>query len=85
MEMMQGLLAEAMSGKTPRKSKSQPMGKPQLQSLTADNLAKRLGVSAGTIEKEIAKGAEHFRSWSRSKDIGSVPWEKRGTLYHPLK
>ena len=34
LEMMQGLLAEAMSGKSPRKSKTQPMDKPQLQPLT---------------------------------------------------
>ena len=85
MELMQQLLGEAMSGKTPRKSKTQPMGKPQLQPLTVENLAKRLGVNTGTVEKEAAKGAEHFYSWSRSKDVGNVSWEKRGTLYHPLK
>lgn len=85
MEMMQQLLSEAMSGKTPRKSKTQPVGKPQLQPLTIDNLARRLGVSVGTVERELAKGNEHFRSWSREKDISSVSWEKRGTLYHPLK
>ncbi len=84
-EMMQQLLSEAMSGKTPRKSKSQPTGKPQLQPLTVENLAKRLGVNAGTVEKEAAKGNDHFRSWSRGKDMSSVTWEKRGTLYYPLK
>ena len=84
-EMMQGLLAEAMSGKTSRKSKTQTMGKPQLQPLTADNLARRLGVNPGTVEIETAKGAEHFRSWSREKDVGRVTWEKRGSLYHPSR
>jgi hypothetical protein len=84
MEMMQQLLGETMTGKTPRKSKSQP-GKPQLQPLTVENLAKRLGVNIGTVEQEAAKGNDHFHSWSRSKDMSRVAWEKRGTLYHPLK
>ena len=61
------------------------MGKPQLQPLTADNLARRLGVNPGTVEIETAKGAEHFRSWSREKDVGRVTWEKRGSLYHPSR
>lgn len=85
MELMQQLLGEAMSGKTPRKSKSQPIGKPQLQPLKAEELAKRLGVNTNTVEQEAARGDEHFHSWSRSKDMSRVSWEKRGTLYHPLK
>jgi hypothetical protein len=53
--------------------------------LKAEGLARRLGVNPGTVEKEMALGAEHFRSWSRSKDVGRVTWEKRGTLYYPLR
>ncbi len=85
MELMQQLLSEAMTGKTPRKSRSQPVGKPQLQPLTVENLARRLGVNTSTVEQEAAKGNEHFHSWSRGKDMSRVSWEKRGALYHPLK
>lgn len=85
MEVMQQLLSEAMSGKIPRKSKSQSVGKPQLQPLTVENLAKRLGVNANTVEQEAAKGNDHFHSWSRSKDMSRVAWEKRKNLYYPLK
>jgi hypothetical protein len=85
MEIMQQLLGEAMSGKTPRKSRNQLMGKPQLQPLTVENLAKRLGVNTNTVEQEVAIGNDHFHSWSQSKDMSRVAWEKRGALYHPLK
>jgi hypothetical protein len=44
-----------------------------------------LGVNTGTVDIEAAKGSDHFHSWSRSKDMSRVAWQKRGTLYHPLK
>ncbi|MGB3191122.1 MAG: hypothetical protein WBB43_17075 [Limnoraphis sp.] len=84
MAQMQQHLAIAMSGKTPQKSRTQSFTKPKLQPLKAEDLARRLGVNTETVEQEAAKGEEHFRAWSQSKDIGRVTWEKRGNLYHPL-
>ncbi len=85
MAQMQQLLTGVMSGRTPRKSYRQSFSKPQLMPLKASDLARRLGVNTDTVEKEAAKGNDHFHSWSRNKDMSSVAWEKRGDLYHPLK
>ena len=85
MAQMQQLLTGVMSGRTPRKSRRQSFSKPQLMPLKAEDLARRLGVNTDTVEQEAAKGNDHFHSWSRSKDMSSVAWEKRGDLYYPLK
>lgn len=54
-----------------------------LRPLKAADLAKRLGVSAETIENAAAKGSSSFVEWSKRRDPGSRAWHKKGNFYHP--
>ncbi|MEG4286300.1 hypothetical protein QUB68_24530 [Microcoleus sp. A006_D1] len=54
-----------------------------LRPLKAAELAKRLGVSAETIESAAAKGTNSFVEWSKRRDPGSRAWHKKGNFYHP--
>ncbi|MBE9093677.1 hypothetical protein [Tychonema sp. LEGE 07203] len=54
-----------------------------LRPLKAADLAKRLGVSAETIESAAAKGSSSFVEWSKRRDPGSRAWHKKGNFYHP--
>jgi hypothetical protein len=54
-----------------------------LRPLKAADLAKRLGVSAETIESAAAKGSSSFVEWSKRRAPGSRAWHKKGNFYHP--
>ena len=60
-------------------SKPQPVLPPQ----TSTELARRLGVSAGTVDSAYQKGEAYFRDWSRRMDPTKRSWRKRGELFHP--
>ncbi|MEL7039517.1 MAG: hypothetical protein AAFO04_28485 [Cyanobacteria bacterium J06592_8] len=83
MAQMQQLLAEAKSGKSPRKSRSQST-QLKVQPLTPEQLAKRLGVTVEVLEQEYAKGDVNFRIWMTNRGT-TILWQKQGDLYHPLK
>ncbi|PSM48469.1 hypothetical protein C7Y66_14245 [Chroococcidiopsis sp. CCALA 051] len=46
-------------------------------------LARRLGVSAATLESAAQKDETEFREWSRRRDPAQRSWERRGELFHP--
>jgi len=47
------------------------------------DLARRLGVSTGTLKEAEQKGEAYFRGWSRRMDPTKRSWHKRGELYYP--
>ncbi|MEA5567620.1 hypothetical protein [Anabaena sp. UHCC 0399] len=59
----------------------------ELQAYQGENLAKRLGVDLPTLEREQStQTPKDFERWSRSKDPGSVAWQRRDDgLYHPIR
>ncbi|UKP01092.1 hypothetical protein [Nostoc sp. UHCC 0870] len=59
----------------------------ELQAYQGKNLAKRLGVDLATLEREqSSQTPKDFERWCRSKDPGSVGWQRRDDgLYHPIK
>ncbi len=50
---------------------------------TITQLARRLGVSAATVEEAQRKGEDYFRDWSRRIDPAKRSWHKLGELFHP--
>ena len=59
----------------------------EIQSYTQENLAKRLGVDAATLARELEnKSAAEFESWSRNRDPSSLGWRFGDDgLYHRVK
>ncbi|AFZ28403.1 hypothetical protein Cylst_6634 (plasmid) [Cylindrospermum stagnale PCC 7417] len=74
---------------TPQKRQSYQYHPPQLelQAYTGENLAKRLGIDAATLKRELHnQSSKDFERWCRSKDPGSVGWHFGDDgLYHPIK
>ena len=60
-----------------------PQPQPILPPQTSSELARRLGVSAGTVEEAWLKGEAYFRDWSRRLDPTKRSWHKRGELFYP--
>jgi hypothetical protein len=56
---------------------------PVLPPQTLSQLARRLGVSAATVEEAAQKGEDEFRDWSRRIDPAKRSWYQRGELFHP--
>jgi hypothetical protein len=56
---------------------------PVLPLQTVTQLARRLGVSAATLESAAQKGEDEFRDWSRRRDPAKRSWYKKGELFHP--
>lgn len=57
---------------------------PTLPPLSCADLARRLGVSPGTIEEAYQKGEAYFKDWSRRMDPNKRSWLHRGEFFHPL-
>ncbi|PLZ75279.1 hypothetical protein CBP21_00890 [Fischerella thermalis WC246] len=59
----------------------------QLQSMSEENLARRLGVDTATLTKErTTSSPEDFLRWCRSRDPGRLGWQYNSqlNLYHPV-
>jgi hypothetical protein len=74
---------------TPQRRQSYQYHPPQLelQAYTGENLAKRLGIDAATLKRELHnQSSKDFERWCRSKDPGSVGWRFGDDgLFHPIK
>ncbi|MEM7581454.1 MAG: hypothetical protein AAF316_16775 [Cyanobacteria bacterium P01_A01_bin.80] len=60
---------------------------PQIQPLTEENLAKRLGVNLETLIKSRTDlPSPHFVAWCKHRDTSNLGWEYNQDtgLYHPL-
>lgn len=57
---------------------------PVLPPQNSVELARRLGVTASTVEEAHQKGEAYFRDWSRRMDPTKKSWYKQGELFHPL-
>lgn len=60
----------------------------QLQSMSEENLARRLGVDTATLTKErTTSSPEDFLRWCRSRDLGRLGWQYNSqlNLYQPVK
>lgn len=84
---LQGRVAALEAG-IQRQFKSSPhfaAGQPamKLRPLKAADLAKRLGVSAETIENAANGGSAAFREWSKRRDPASRAWLHQGNLFYP--
>lgn len=67
------------SSRTPQKQRPQMTLPPQ----NCADLARRLGVSTGTIEEAEQKGETYFQNWSRRMDPTKRSWHKRNELFYP--
>ena len=67
------------NSRTPQKQRP-PMTLPPQSS---NDLARRLGVSTGTLEQADEKGEAYFKDWSRRMDPTKRSWLRRGELFHP--
>lgn len=67
------------SSKTSQKQRPQTLLPPQ----SCADLARRLGVSPGTIEEACQQGEAYFRDWSKRMDPNKRSWLHRGELFHP--
>ncbi len=50
---------------------------------SSNDLAKRLGVSTGTLVQADEKGEAYFKDWSRRMDPTKKSWHKQGELFYP--
>ena len=50
---------------------------------SSNDLARRLGVSTGTLEQADEKGEAYFKDWSRRMDPTKRSWLRRGELFYP--
>jgi uncharacterized coiled-coil protein SlyX len=80
----------AKSNNKPRRSNSyNPHHQPtvELEAFPAENLAKRLGLTAATLESEREKlTTKEFISYTRNRDPRSLGWEYRADgFYHPIE
>ena len=50
---------------------------------SSNDLARRLGVSTGTLEQADEKGKAYFKDWSRRIDPTKRSWFRRGELFYP--
>ena len=50
---------------------------------SSNDLARRLGVSTGTLEQADEKGEAYFKDWSRRIDPTKRSWFRRGELFYP--
>lgn len=66
------------SSKTSQRQRPQMTLPPQ----NCADLARRLGVSTGTLLEAEQKGETYFRDWSRRMDPTKRSWHKRGELFH---
>ncbi len=67
-----------------RTSQSQRQRPPMtLPPQSLNDLARRLGVSTGTLEQADEKGEAYFKDWSRRMDPTKRSWHRRGELFHP--
>lgn len=66
-------------------SKSSQQQRPQimLPPQNCADLAKRLGVTTGTLLDAEQKGEAYLRDWSRRMDPTRKSWHKRGELFYP--
>ncbi|MDV2998228.1 MAG: hypothetical protein N4J56_007933 [Chroococcidiopsis sp. SAG 2025] len=56
---------------------------PVLPPQNITQLARRLGVSAATLEEAAQKSEAEFRDWSRRLYPAKRSWERKGELFHP--
>lgn len=56
---------------------------PVLPPQNITQLARRLGVSATTLEEAAQKDEAEFREWSKRRDPAQRSWERKGELFHP--
>jgi hypothetical protein len=50
---------------------------------SSNDLARRLGVSTGTLKQADEKGEAYFKDWSRRMDPTQRSWYKQGELFYP--
>lgn len=67
------------SSRTSQKQRSLMTLPPQ----SCADLARRLGVSTGTIKEAEQKGEAYFQNWSKLMNPTQRSWHKRGELFHP--
>ncbi|MBD2066029.1 hypothetical protein H6F93_00495 [Leptolyngbya sp. FACHB-671] len=64
-------------------SASQPH--PMLQSLSREELARRMGVSSELLLDVASKGETEFQQWCRHRDPGKRLWRREGEMFHPVE
>lgn len=69
------------NSRTSQSQRQRPL--PTLPPQSSNDLARRLGVSTGTLEQADEKGEAYFKDWSRRMDPTKRSWLRRGELFYP--
>jgi len=81
--VLESAFVSSQRSRSARKAPYQYGPPPVLPPQNITQLARRLGVSAATLEEAAQKDEAEFRDWSRRRDPAQRSWERRGELFHP--
>ena len=81
--VLESAFVSSQRSKSARRAPYQYGPPPVLPPQDITQLARRLGVSAATLEEAAQKSSDEFRDWSRRRDPAQRSWCKKGELFHP--
>ncbi|OWY65235.1 hypothetical protein B7486_43100 [cyanobacterium TDX16] len=81
--VLESAFVSSQRSKSARRAPYQYGPPPVLPPQDITQLARRLGVSAATLEEAAQKSSDEFRDWSKRRDPAQRSWCKKGELFHP--
>ncbi|PSB43738.1 hypothetical protein C7Y66_02405 [Chroococcidiopsis sp. CCALA 051] len=81
--VLESAFVSSQRSKPARRAPYQYGPPPVLPPQDITQLARRLGVSAATLEEAAQKSSDEFRDWSKRRDPAQRSWCKKGELFHP--
>jgi len=81
--VLESAFVSSQRSKSARRAPYQYGPPPVLPPQDITQLARRLGVSATTLEEAAQKSEDEFREWSKRRDPAQRSWHKKGELFHP--
>lgn len=81
--VLESAFVSSQRSKPARRAPYQYGPPPVLPPQDITQLARRLGVSAATLEEAAQKSEAEFRDWSKRRDPAQRSWCKKGELFHP--
>ncbi|MBE9015143.1 hypothetical protein IQ272_03050 [Chroococcidiopsidales cyanobacterium LEGE 13417] len=81
--VLESAFVSSQRSKPARRAPYQYGPPPVLPPQDITQLARRLGVSAATLEEAAQKDEAEFRDWSKRRDPAQRSWCKKGELFHP--
>jgi len=81
--VLESAFVSSQRSKPARRAPYQYGPPPVLPPQDITQLARRLGVSAATLEEAAQKSEAEFRDWSKRRDPAQRSWCNSGELFHP--